>query len=94
MFWIALTIATAAVVVAAVLIGRSHRRASKIGERSPTATIVGRVVPFVATAVWIAFTVSMSVHAIPAGHVGVVYQFGAILGQIPEGLQWTAPYQG
>lgn len=93
MFWIALTIAMVAVTVAAVLIGRGLRRASKIGERAPSATIVGKVVPLVVAALWFVLTLSMSVHAIPAGHVGVVYQFGAILGQIPEGLQWTAPYQ-
>jgi len=93
MFWIALTIAMVAVTVAAVLTGRGLRRASKIGERAPSATIVGKVVPLVVAALWFVLTLSMSVHAIPAGHVGVVYQFGAILGQIPEGLQWTAPYQ-
>lgn len=34
-----------------------------------------------------------SVHQISAGHVGVVYQFGAITGQVPEGLQILAPWK-
>ncbi len=34
-----------------------------------------------------------SVHQVPAGHVAVVYQFGAITGQMPEGLQIIPPWQ-
>lgn len=32
-------------------------------------------------------------HAIPAGKVGVVYQFGGIVGQIGEGPQWVLPWR-
>jgi regulator of protease activity HflC (stomatin/prohibitin superfamily) len=32
-------------------------------------------------------------HEIPAGHVGVVYQFGGITGQVADGFQVTAPWQ-
>ncbi|MDO8555396.1 MAG: SPFH domain-containing protein [bacterium] len=35
----------------------------------------------------------MSFNQIPAGHVGVVYQFGAIVDQRGDGLQWTWPWQ-
>jgi regulator of protease activity HflC (stomatin/prohibitin superfamily) len=32
-------------------------------------------------------------HEIPAGHVGVVYQFGGITGQVADGFQTTWPWQ-
>jgi regulator of protease activity HflC (stomatin/prohibitin superfamily) len=32
-------------------------------------------------------------HEIPAGHVGVVYSFGGISGQVADGFQVTAPWQ-
>ena len=34
-----------------------------------------------------------SCHQVPAGHVGIVYEFGGIIGQRSEGLQWVAPWQ-
>ncbi len=34
-----------------------------------------------------------SVHQVPAGHIGVVYEFGGIKGQIAEGLQFVAPWR-
>lgn len=37
-------------------------------------------------------TVFRSYHAINAGEVGVVYQFGAIEGDISEGVNWIAPW--
>lgn len=45
---------------------------------------------------WVLFligTLIASVHAVPAGHVGVVYQFGAIVGQTDDGLQVIAPWR-
>lgn len=33
-----------------------------------------------------------SFNQIPAGHVGVVYSFGSIIGQIEEGAQFTRPW--
>ncbi len=41
----------------------------------------------------VVYTLSASVHQIPAGHVGVVYNFGRIIGQRSEGLQLTFPWQ-
>jgi regulator of protease activity HflC (stomatin/prohibitin superfamily) len=32
-------------------------------------------------------------HSVPAGHVGVVYQFGGIVGQVSDGFQTTWPWQ-
>src|SRR4029450_310022 len=36
-------------------------------------------------------TLFASVHQVPAGHIGVVYEFGGIKGQIGEGLQLWRP---
>ena len=45
-------------------------------------------------AVWIVIsTLVSSVRQVEAGHVGVVYQFGEIIGQKSEGLQFIAPWQ-
>lgn len=40
----------------------------------------------------VAFLIS-SVHSVPSGSVGIVYQFGAIVGQRDEGLTMTWPWQ-
>lgn len=34
-----------------------------------------------------------SCNQVRAGHVGIVYEFGGIVGQRAEGLQWIAPWQ-
>jgi regulator of protease activity HflC (stomatin/prohibitin superfamily) len=38
-------------------------------------------------------TAVRSTHAVSTGHVGLVYQFGSIVGQTSEGLQLVAPWQ-
>ncbi len=38
-------------------------------------------------------TIAGAVNQIPAGNVGVLYEFGAIRGQIGEGLQFVAPWR-
>lgn len=47
----------------------------------------GTAVLLIAVSIWSMF------HQVPAGHVGLVYTFGAITGQRGEGLQWVAPWQ-
>ena len=42
---------------------------------------------------FVVHTLSASFHQIEAGHVGVVRTFGEITRQVPEGLQFTAPWQ-
>jgi hypothetical protein len=44
-------------------------------------------------AVMVFITFFASVHQVPAGHIGVVYEFGGIKGQIGEGLQFVAPWR-
>jgi regulator of protease activity HflC (stomatin/prohibitin superfamily) len=39
------------------------------------------------------WTIFASVHMIEAGHIGVVYTFGDVTGQIDAGLQTTTPWQ-
>ncbi|MCX6786057.1 MAG: prohibitin family protein [Candidatus Komeilibacteria bacterium] len=53
-----------------------------------------RVASFVVLFVWIGLhTGCNSIYQIPAGHVGVLYEFGSIQGQITEGLQSIAPWR-
>lgn len=45
-------------------------------------------------ALWVSLhTLAGSVHQIPAGNTGVVYEFGAISDQVGEGLQFVAPWR-
>lgn len=78
----------------ALLAGRAARAAAKPGtpERMRGGIVIGAAVAvFVA---WVGVhTVLRSVKPIEAGHVGVVYQFGEIVGQKPEGLQFIWPWQ-
>lgn len=78
----------------ALLVGRAARAAAEPGtpERMRGGIVIGAAVAvFVA---WVGVhTVLRSVKPIEAGHVGVVYQFGEIVGQKPEGLQFIWPWQ-
>jgi regulator of protease activity HflC (stomatin/prohibitin superfamily) len=48
---------------------------------------------FLVLALMVFITFFASVHQVPAGHIGVVYEFGGIKGQIAEGLQFVAPWR-
>ena len=48
---------------------------------------------FLVLALMVFSTFFASVHQVPAGHIGVVYEFGGIKGQIGEGLQFVAPWR-
>ena len=94
MTWI-ISIALALIIGGAlVVVGRAARAAAQPGSPERfrgTAIMVGGVALL---AVWIgAHTALASIKPIEAGHVGVVYQFGEIVGQKPEGLQFIAPWQ-
>jgi len=43
-------------------------------------------------ALMVIFTLMATINQIPAGKVGIVYRFGKIIDQIPEGLQFTPPW--
>jgi regulator of protease activity HflC (stomatin/prohibitin superfamily) len=56
----------------------------------------GAVRGFVAVAVFcviVIWSLFNSVYQVPAGHVGLVYAFGDIVGQTGEGLQYVAPWK-
>jgi prohibitin 2 len=55
--------------------------------------VMKKIVIGVCAGLFVVLTIFNSVYQIPAGHVGVVYRFGAITGQIPEGLQFIAPWK-
>lgn len=52
-----------------------------------------RVVGVAALALLALWTGWSSYYQVPAGSIGLVYSFGAIVGQTPEGLQWVAPWR-
>jgi regulator of protease activity HflC (stomatin/prohibitin superfamily) len=55
--------------------------------------IVRLGVPAAALLIWVVVTISASFHQVPAGHVGVVYEFGSIVGQTGDGLQIVPPWR-
>lgn len=52
-----------------------------------------QVSPYLVIALMAWSTLSAAVYQVPAGYVGVVSEFGAIKGQITEGLQIVAPWR-
>ena len=91
MAWIANILAALVVFVILRLVGRW------LVEEASTRRPLGRALQWAAIAIavlWIGFdTVFASVHEIPAGHVAVVYEFGAIRGQISEGFNVIPPWR-
>ncbi|MCL6644959.1 MAG: DUF1501 domain-containing protein, partial [Dehalococcoidia bacterium] len=79
---------------AVFVVGRAARGAAAPGTPE---RIRGGIIMGAAAAVFVAWvgvhTALRSVKPIEAGHVGVVYQFGEIVGQKPEGLQFIWPWQ-
>lgn len=88
MFWILSLFAAALICGVALIVGRAmHPENPARG----TALVAGAGVLFV---LWAGgHTALATFHQIEAGHVGVVYEFGSIVGQVPEGFQVTAPWQ-
>ena len=56
-------------------------------------SFINTIALLVSIAMIVIATISFSLYQIPAGHIGVVYEFGAIKGQITEGLQFVLPYK-
>jgi regulator of protease activity HflC (stomatin/prohibitin superfamily) len=94
MGWIIMTLALALLVVGAmVATGARLRAVSEDPGDVRLLSNVRRGIVVGAILVWVVMTFFAATHQIEAGHVGVVYQFGSIEGQISEGLQFTAPWQ-
>lgn len=83
--------------VIAVFLFTAKRNLPEIGDyrQSKVLYLASLLKPggFVILALMAFSTVFASVHQVPAGHIGVVYEFGGIKGQIGEGLQFVAPWR-
>lgn len=92
MWWIGCIIFIAVVWGAANILA-SGMRSSADESTNKAGKGLGFIIMF-AFPLWLAgCTGWQSVHTVPAGNVGVVYQFGGITGQTGEGLVLTAPWQ-
>lgn len=82
-----------AIVVSAIFYGVSKnlRSSEKHWQMVGKWTQAGAYILF---GVWVLIhTLYATTYTIPAGHVGIVYQFGSIVGQIDEGLQFVVPWR-
>lgn len=92
--WVVSMFAAIVICGAALLIGRAARNAAVPGSPERVRGSLIMAAAIVVFVVWAGVhTALRSVKPIEAGHVGVVYQFGEIVGQRPEGLQFIAPWQ-
>ncbi|MCH8050601.1 MAG: prohibitin family protein [Chloroflexi bacterium] len=62
-------------------------------DKNLIAKVIGFGGPVAFGLLWMIVTFAMSFHQVPAGHVGVVYEFGGIVGQTGDGAQWVAPWR-
>lgn len=75
-----------------IVVGR-HLRRSRDGEVVGAGNVL-RIIAPILLGVWIILHSSLaSFHQIPAGQVGVVYEFGAIVDQVDEGFQPIPPWR-
>lgn len=94
MTWVVSMIVAIVVCGAVFLVGRAARNGATAGSPERFRGTIAMVVSSVIFVVWVGLhTVTASVKPVEAGHVGVVYQFGEIVGQKDEGLQFIAPWQ-
>lgn len=94
MIWFGSVIFATLVAVAAIFIGLSLRRESQPGSAGAARGLVVMVAAIVLWVAWVGLhTATASVRQVSAGHVALVYQFGEIVGQRDEGLQFILPWQ-
>jgi prohibitin 2 len=62
-------------------------------DKNLVAKVIGFGGPIALAIIWVIATFAMSFKQVPAGHVGVVYEFGGIVGQTGDGPQWVAPWR-
>ena len=78
----------------AFLFGRAMRSEAEPGSPESDRGLIVIVVSIIIFVIWVgAHTAREAIKQIEAGHVGVVYQFGEIIDQKGEGLQFIAPWQ-
>jgi regulator of protease activity HflC (stomatin/prohibitin superfamily) len=91
MTWIILTILFAIVGGISLLVWLFGDKAPEgSDEISPKAW--GGIATVTIGVIWLVMTLFMSATQISAGHVGVKYQFGKIVGTVPSGLHVVAPW--
>lgn len=96
MGWIIFSLFTMVVLVAILMLRRAmhDQPNSSLPGRNPAyARRVAGIVGGVMLAIWGVGTLLSSLHSVPTGSVGLIFQFGSIVGQTEEGLQFTAPWQ-
>lgn len=94
MFWFI----ASSVIGAATLIGYALVRAGMFDEEARSGELVkkhrnGVPVLIGGLVLLLVVTVFASYHQVPAGHVGLVYQFGEIVGETQDGAQFIPPWQ-
>lgn len=92
MTWIVLMGALVVVFLACYFIAKFLRN-SRNSDYQDAVRMLGKSAPAAVIVLALAGTVWFSTYQIPAGHVGVVYEFGAIRTQIGEGLQFIVPWR-
>ncbi len=77
--------------VVAFFVGKSMKISSNRDVQSVGKPVqIGAIIAF--AILFVGGTFFASFNQVPAGHMGVVYSFGSIIGQIAEGPQWTRPW--
>src|SRR5213078_1513472 len=94
MAWVISVILAIVICGAAVLVGRAARSGAQPGSPERMRGTIIMVAAAGIFALWVGLhTVIASIKPIEAGHVALVYQFGEIVGQKSEGLQFIAPWE-
>ncbi|MGE3076683.1 MAG: prohibitin family protein [Dehalococcoidia bacterium] len=94
MYWVVSMVMAIIVCGAILFVGRAARGAANPGSPERFRAMIVMVAAGVLFALWAGLhTALASIKPIEAGHVAVVYQFGEIVGQKSEGLQFIAPWQ-
>jgi prohibitin 2 len=88
-FYLIAAVLTTIIVAVAIMNGVGLRQKGKHDEG--TLWITGAVIAWIV--IVIGWGAVRTFHSVPAGHVGVVYQFGGISGQVSDGFQSTWPWQ-
>ncbi len=73
--------------------GGRDRLEDLANDKNLIAKVIGFGGPIALGLLWMIVTFAMSFHQVPAGHVGVVFEFGGIVGQTGDGAQWVAPWR-
>lgn len=94
MSWVVSIILAFVICGAVFFVGRAAHGAANPGSAERFRAMIIMMGAGALLVVWAGLhTVLASIKPIEAGHVGVVYQFGEIVGQKEEGLQFIAPWQ-